>query len=115
MNITDTKGIFKAAHEADDSVLMIGLHGIGKSDVVKTFGKENNFHVETLFLNMMDVGDLLGMPRTVENGTSVKTVWSEADWFQNCTDAAFPKTFNFSDLSFKDKEFEAYVKKSLDI
>lgn len=64
MNIADAKKVVSAAAKANDTVLMSGVHGIGKSQIVEQFAEEEDFHIETLFLSHQEVGDLIGMPRT---------------------------------------------------
>ena len=109
MNINDIKKILKAANVADDTVLMFGKHGLGKSAIVKQFSKENKYNHVEIFLSMFDVGDLMGIPRTQTIGTSIITTWAEPDWFQNITDAAWPQVNNKEDLVFNDKAFEAFI------
>ena len=106
MNISKIKPILEAAKIADDTVLMVGAHGIGKSDIVKSYANENNMGIKTIFLSMFEVGDLLGMPN-IENGT---TVWAEPDWLMELNEMAWPEHFNIEDLEFQDKEFEEFVK-----
>lgn len=109
MNINDIKKIIKAAAKADDTVLMFGKHGIGKSNIVKQFSKENGYNHVEIFLSMFEIGDLLGIPKTKVVGTSTITAWAEPDWFQNIIDAAWPQVNNKSDLVFSDSALEAFV------
>jgi len=46
----------------------------------------------------MDVGDVIGIPRTVTRGSTVTTVWAAPDWHTTITDAAFPQVNRISDL-----------------
>ena len=108
MNITQFQHVLKAADLANDSVIVESLHGIGKSDSVKQFAKEHDYHLEELFLSMLDTGDLMGIPRTQVVGTSTITTWAEPDFFQRITDAAFPQINKVSDLVFEDKSFEEF-------
>ena len=88
MKISKIKPILAAAHEADDSVLMEGLHGIGKSEIVKQYCDENGYHYTALFLSHQEVGDLIGIPVTeVINDESV-TLWSKPIWLQRMETAA---------------------------
>jgi len=88
MKISKIKPILAAAHEADDSVLMEGLHGIGKSEIVKQYCDENGYHYTALFLSHQEVGDLIGIPVTeVINDESV-TLWSKPIWLQRMEEAA---------------------------
>ena len=82
MNITDAKLVIKAAAAADDTVLMEGLHGIGKSEVVGAFATENNYYMVPLFLSHQEVGDLIGMPRTTEVDGEIVMYWTKPIWLQ---------------------------------
>lgn len=83
MDINTAKEIIYAASLADDTVLLEGPHGIGKSNIVKQFAKENNYHLEELFLSHQEVGDLIGIP-FMERGI---TTWSTPIWLKRMWDA----------------------------
>ena len=110
MNINETLQLLHAADLANDTALLEGLHGIGKSEAVNQFAVENDYFCQELFLSMMDTGDLIGIPRTNTVGTSTITTWAQPDWFQRITDEAFPQLNKTSDLVFTNKEFEEFVK-----
>ncbi len=110
MNASNTKIILKHALLANDSVLLNGKHGIGKTSVVKQFAQEQNMYLETLVLSLKDPSDLLGMPHIDDYGTSKRTQWAEPDWFQRIVDEAWPEYFEYSDLEFADSEFEAFLR-----
>lgn len=84
MNIKSIKGIFSAAYKAGDAVLLNGLHGIGKTDIVKDWAKENDFHLEILYLSTQQVSDLIGIPevKDVFNGDNI-TIWTIPSWLGN--------------------------------
>ena len=87
MDINSAKKVIKAACLADDTVIMEGVHGIGKSDIVKQFAKENDYHIEELFLSHQEVADLIGIPHMIEyNGVTV-TTWSIPIWLQRMHEA----------------------------
>lgn len=109
MNISEAKQLLKAAESANDTVIFEGVHGIGKSDVVKQYAKESNYFCQELFLSMMDVGDLLGIPRTVLAGASMVTVWAEPVWFKRIKDAAWPEELELDALHFVDPVFRTFV------
>lgn len=88
MDIQSAKEIIKAAAIADDTVIMEGLHGIGKSNIVKQFAKENGYHLEELFLSHQEVGDLIGIPHTIEKDGLTVTTWSMPIWLQRMQQAA---------------------------
>ena len=76
MKIKNIKPVLTASNNAEDSLLMIGVHGIGKTDIVKEWSNENNMHLEILYLSSNDVGDLTGIP-IVEDGV---TIWTQPSW-----------------------------------
>jgi len=87
MNIEQIKQVIRAAAIADDTVIIEGLHGLGKSDAVKQIAKEDDYHLEVLFLSTQDTGDLVGIPHLVElNGESV-TTWSVPVWLNRMNEA----------------------------
>ena len=102
MNISMMPGMLTAAYWADDTVLMVGLHGIGKTDVVRQWANKNNFHLEVLYLANQEVGDLIGLPKTLdynvpdgvdEDGepkfrTESLTIWTKPIWLQKLDEAA---------------------------
>ena len=115
MDIQTAKEIIEASVLADDSVLMKGPHGIGKSNIVKQFAKENGYHLEELFLSHQEVGDVIGIPHIVEKEGVQVTTWSKPIWLQRMDEAALPSEVEFDDLIFNDKSFEEYIKKELNI
>lgn len=112
MNVKQVKSLLNDAYKINDSILINGLHGIGKSTVVRQFAEENNLFFETLILSIKEPGDLLGMPDTLESENGKKTIWNEPDWFQRITNAAFPIHFKLSDLVFLDEEFKDFFNKN---
>jgi len=84
MKISQMKQILKVHHLANDAVRMVGKHGMGKSQIVEQFAKENNYHIETLFLSQNEVADLIGIP-IQENGV---TYWSKPVWLKRMEDAS---------------------------
>lgn len=88
MDIQSAKEVIKAAAIADDTVIMEGLHGIGKSNIVKQFAKENGYHLEELFLSHQEVGDLIGIPHTIQSDGVTITTWSIPIWLQRMNVAA---------------------------
>lgn len=76
MNIKEVKNILKYVAEVNDALLIRGEAGIGKSQIVKQFAEENNYHFEDLRLGNQEIGDLIGIPVTYED----KTVWTKPIW-----------------------------------
>lgn len=112
MNIQETKLFIAAADMCGQVPLIEGKHGIGKSDIVKQYAKENDMHCEVLLLSLLDTADLIGIPRTVSIGGQATTVWAAPSWFNRIIDAAWPVHLKMEDLVFHNKAFEAYLVKS---
>lgn len=83
MKISAMKDVFKVAHFSNDAVRMVGLHGLGKSQIVEQFAKENGYHIETLFLSQNEVADLIGIPDTKDG----VTYWTKPVWLKRMEDA----------------------------
>lgn len=88
MDIKTAKKVIQAAILGDDTVLMEGLHGIGKSNIVKQFAEEGDYYLEELFLSHQEVGDLIGIPHTVEMDGNSVTTWSIPIWLQRMNTAS---------------------------
>jgi len=88
MDIQSAIHVIHAAAMADDTVIMEGLHGIGKSNIVTQFSKNFGYHQETLFLSHQEVGDLIGIPHTIERDGVTITTWSTPIWLQRMQKAA---------------------------
>lgn len=115
MNASNTKLMLKYALAANDSVLINGKHGIGKTSVVKQFAAEEGMHLETLLLSLKDPSDLLGMPNVDDIGTSKRTIWVEPDWFQKIVDVAWPLQFLWEDLEFSDTDFKKFCETQFEL
>jgi hypothetical protein len=113
MNIKDTQLVIEAAALANDTVIIEGVHGVGKSAIVKQFAKDNNYNSVELFLSMMDTGDMLGMPRTRQVGATTITTWAEPDWFQTIVDKAWPQEVHLQDITFNDAALESFITSNL--
>lgn len=109
MNIIETKQFLEATDLCDQAPLIEGLHGLGKSDTIRQFAKENNMHCEILILSLMDTGDLLGLPRTAEVGGQSTTIWAAPNWYTNIVNAAMPTEMPFNAIEFADDAFKEHV------
>ena len=88
MNIREAKEVIRAAEAADDTVILEGPHGIGKSDIVRQVCNEDDYHLEILFLSHQEVGDLIGIPHTIKiDGVDV-TTWSVPIWLNRMREAS---------------------------
>ena len=112
MNVNESKEIIAEADILGDVPLLIGKHGIGKSEAPEQYAAENNMHYEPLILSLMDTGDLLGMPDNKDVGGLNSTIWNAPSWYSNIVNAAWPQKLKTKHLIFNDPEFESFVKSS---
>ena len=75
--------LFEICQEADISVLVKGVHGIGKSERAEAYARNRNYHCEVLFLSHQETGDLIGIPEVKDGVTS----WSVPIWLKRMYDA----------------------------
>jgi hypothetical protein len=75
--------------KANIASIVWGQHGIGKSQVVAQYCKENNLGFIDLRLGTQDVGDLLGLAdfQTDANGNKVATKFMQPEWFPTDPDS----------------------------
>lgn len=64
-NIAEFKQIIKHT-PIDQALMLIGIHGVGKSEIIKQMFEEQGYGVITLFLGQNDVGDIVGLPDRTE-------------------------------------------------
>ena len=70
------KEILKIAKVADEPVLLVGKHGIGKTETVAEFAAENNCYFQPLYLSHQETADLIGIPMEKDGAT----IWSKPEW-----------------------------------
>lgn len=79
INIHELYQILEAM-PASQNLMLVGKHGIGKSEILTRYFERLGIPVNTLFLGQMsDPGDLIGLPRYDE--TVGKTVFMPPYWF----------------------------------
>ena len=79
MNITELKQLLEAT-PASHNIMLVGNHGIGKSEILTEHFKEFGMPVIALFLGQMaDPGDLIGLPCKDEQ--TGKTDFMPPYWF----------------------------------
>lgn len=84
----------------DQSILIEGIHGIGKSEVIKDHFENLGYRVEVLFLGQMsDAGDLLGLPERKK----IKVDKKEMTITDFCPPAWFPNSENEKVILFLDE------------
>ena len=68
------------ATPAEQNVMLVGKHGIGKSEILRAYYESKGMKVIAFFLGQMsDPGDLIGLPNKDEK--SGKTVFMPPYWF----------------------------------
>ena len=109
MLISNIPSVLEICFKSNETLLIEGPHGIGKSEVVAGFTESTGMHNETLFLSNQEVGDLIGMPRTIEKHGELIHTWTKPIWLQRMEEAVFPSKMNIEDLEFLDDDFKTFV------
>lgn len=73
MNIKQLKQFLPYAFKVKASVIVHGLHGIGKSQVIKQFAEENKMQFIDRRLSQIESGELMGLPDVSGEVTKYKT------------------------------------------
>lgn len=93
-SIAGIKEIFKYT-PINQAIMLQGIHGIGKSEIIKQIFEKDGYIVTTLFLGQNDVGDIIGLPDRTEvefryNGKTVRqkiTEFCPPKWWPRQDDA----------------------------
>jgi len=82
MKITELKKVLPSLFEANITPMLVGSHGVGKTESVAQFAKENKYLFIPINLGTMsDAGDIIGIPeRGKFNGIEDVTVFLKTDW-----------------------------------
>ena len=79
INITELKGLLDIT-PSEQNIMLVGNHGIGKSEILTEYFSAKGMKVVPLFLGQMsDPGDLIGIPN--RNDTTGKTDFMPPYWF----------------------------------
>lgn len=83
MNIKTLKSALPLVFTTKLTPLLVGAHGIGKSEIVEAVAREHGAEFFGLRLGTQDVGDLLGLAdfTTDDKGQKVATKFMRPDWF----------------------------------
>ena len=66
---------------AAQNIMLVGKHGIGKSEILTSYFRNHNLPVVTLFLGQMsDPGDIIGLPSKIQTKDSNGNVTSQTDF-----------------------------------
>ena len=69
MKINDVKKLIPFCIKANIPLYLHGVHGIGKTELVLQWAKDNNYNVLVWPLSLMEPGDILGCPEIVNGRT----------------------------------------------
>ena len=80
INISELKETLELT-PSTQNIMLVGKHGIGKSEILTSFFNEKGLKVVTLFLGQMaDPGDIIGLPSKVEKQDAAGKVTSLTDF-----------------------------------
>ena len=75
--LKETLSITPSSH----NIMLVGKHGIGKSEIITNYFNEEGMKVVTLFLGQMsDPGDIIGLPSKVESKDTHGNIISQTDF-----------------------------------
>ena len=60
-----------------------GKAGIGKTQIIEELSKSHNKELVILNLSHQEEGDLIGIPKQVEENGKYKTIWAKPEWLAN--------------------------------
>ena len=80
INISELKDTLELT-PSTQNIMLVGKHGIGKSEILTSYFKSKGMKVVTLFLGQMsDPGDIIGLPSKVEKKDADGNVTSQTDF-----------------------------------
>ena len=80
INISELKETLELT-PSDQNIMLVGKHGIGKSEILTSFFNSKGLKVVTLFLGQMaDPGDIIGIPSKVEKQDAKGKATSRTDF-----------------------------------
>ena len=80
INISELKDALELT-PSTQNIMLVGKHGIGKSEILTSYFKSKGMKVVTLFLGQMsDPGDIIGLPSKVEKKDADGNVTSQTDF-----------------------------------
>jgi hypothetical protein len=80
INITELKETLEMT-PSDQNIMLVGKHGIGKSEILTRYFNSKGLKVVTLFLGQMaDPGDIIGIPSKVEKQDAEGKATSHTDF-----------------------------------
>jgi hypothetical protein len=87
-------------HDIRIPALIHGVHGIGKTEMVKQVATTLGYQCVCLYLSMQEPSDLLGLPHKTEGvDGKVYTAFSEPDWLHEAKDDPRPAIFFLDEIN----------------
>jgi AAA domain (dynein-related subfamily) len=85
MNINQVKKAVPYLMRAKLPAMLVGIHGVGKTQGIKQYAKENDYILKIVNLGCEDVGDLKGLPNFKKNADKVlsATEFLKPDWAED--------------------------------
>jgi hypothetical protein len=80
-------------------IMLHGLHGLGKSEIVEQWANENGYNCVCLYLSTQDVADLIGIPTVEEKSGKKFTSWAEPEWLSQAKDDPRPSIFFLDEMN----------------
>jgi len=69
MEVSKVKSVLNACAITNECALLVGHAGIGKTQIVKQWAKEQGYHCEVLIASLLEPSDIQGMPYIENNVT----------------------------------------------
>lgn len=70
------KELLELCDESDQTLMIMGKHGVGKSEAIIQYAEEKGYYLETLILSTLDVGDLTGLPYVANEAERKVVRWA---------------------------------------
>lgn len=82
IDLASIPALLDIANKANITVNLVGMQGIGKSEIVRQYAKEYGFDaVVDIRLGQMEISDLIGLPTIVMKNKVPYTYWGVPSWF----------------------------------
>uniref|UniRef100_A0A832MN15 AAA+ ATPase domain-containing protein n=1 Tax=Pseudothermotoga hypogea TaxID=57487 RepID=A0A832MN15_9THEM len=112
MRIDEAKPVLQYIMQLGMVPMLVGEAGIGKTEIIKRIGLENNRDVIVLMLSQMEPGDLLGLPARDER--TQKTIYYKPDWWPEHGDTiVFLDEINRSHVSVRHAVMQLLIDKRI--
>lgn len=82
MRLTEIKKLLPYMFNAQVVPFFWGKHGIGKSDIIAQYARDNNLTFVDLRLGQLEVGDLIGLPEIINGETGRVTSYATPKWLE---------------------------------